>query len=131
MCNLQVTKKFIVGAASVNFHMLSPISRELFNRGICQSGTSLCAFSMAQFMNHIDLVSEFTKSRGKNLKNAQELSEFMMDAECTDIMDYFMIKGPPFPFADTLFVPWSVVVECKNSSHNIYFSLVKIVFNNN
>ena len=35
------------GGSSVHFHMLSPLSRGLFHRGISQSGTALCSWALA------------------------------------------------------------------------------------
>ncbi|PNF29114.1 hypothetical protein B7P43_G12621 [Cryptotermes secundus] len=35
------------GGSSVHYHMLSPLSRGLFHRGISQSGTALCTWALA------------------------------------------------------------------------------------
>ena len=51
------------GGSSVHFHMLSPLSRGLFQRGISQSGSALCSWALAP--------------NGTSTHQARKLAEFL------------------------------------------------------
>lgn len=63
------------GAASVIYHMLSPMSKGLFHKAISQSGTPLADW--AQGKNGLDRAFRAAKHLGKDTSNKEDLYEFL------------------------------------------------------
>lgn len=63
------------GGASVHLHMMSPLTKGLFNRGISQSGTGLCLWACG----HMDHGWEHAQKLGKLLNCPVENSEVLVE----------------------------------------------------
>ncbi|PNF42132.1 Esterase FE4 [Cryptotermes secundus] len=73
------------GGCSVQYHMLSPMSKGLFHRAISQSGT---AFHWWGFMNAgRDRAFRLGQALGCNTNSPDELLEFLQNAQTKDIVE--------------------------------------------
>ncbi|XP_791756.3 cholinesterase 1 [Strongylocentrotus purpuratus] len=76
------------GGASVNFHLLSPLSAGLFRGAILQSGNALLN------MGNTDLVEktfEFGKGAGCDFNNSKDLAECLRGRSLEDLKDGYII----------------------------------------
>merc|ERR1719342_653542 len=72
------------GGASVHYLMLSPITKELFNRGISLSGTALSWW--ASLNNHKEMAQRLSANLGCSSKE-EETAECLRSASLLDIMN--------------------------------------------
>ncbi|XP_048483547.1 juvenile hormone esterase [Plutella xylostella] len=72
------------GAASVSYHILSPMSKGLFHKAIIQSGSSLSAW--AHQYNPVHMASLLSKTMGHSETDPLELYNIFMNKSNTDLI---------------------------------------------
>lgn len=72
------------GAASVNYHMISPLSRNLFQRAVAMSGSSLCPWAYTGRPR--DIAEKYAGRLGCSYKNATELFECFQKMDAQDLL---------------------------------------------
>ncbi|CAG4936520.1 unnamed protein product [Colias eurytheme] len=72
------------GAASVTYHLLSPMSKGLFNKVIAQSGT--CTVDWAQTIDAQDRAFRLCKVLGRDTKDPIEALEFLQSVPTKDLI---------------------------------------------
>ncbi|KAI5643452.1 carboxylesterase family domain-containing protein [Phthorimaea operculella] len=80
------------GAASVSYHLLSNMSKGLFNKAICQSGTCLSEWAYSTYGR--DRAFQLGKQFGKETQDPQELLEYLRNVPATHLVN---IQLPPLP----------------------------------
>ncbi|XP_038210350.1 esterase FE4-like [Zerene cesonia] len=72
------------GAASVTYHLISPLSKGLFNKAIAQSGT--CTVDWAQTINAQDRAFRLCKVLGKDTRDPKEALDFLQSVPMKDLI---------------------------------------------
>ncbi|KAJ8732333.1 hypothetical protein PYW08_015063 [Mythimna loreyi] len=96
------------GAASVTYHMVSPMSQGLFNKAIAQSGVCLSYWSIAH--NPVERAFRAGKVLGKDTKDANELLQYLRSAPARDLAKVGIktrtpdekLRGLPIYFTPTI-----------------------------
>ncbi|XP_022171534.1 esterase FE4-like, partial [Myzus persicae] len=93
------------GASSVHFHLISPMSKGLFNRAILQSGSAFCHWSYTE--NVAQKTKYIANLLGCPTNNSVEIVECLRSRPGTDIAKSFVNFMPwklnPFtPFGPTI-----------------------------
>ena len=87
------------GGASVHYHMLSPMSRGLFNKGISMSGSALCWWaSIKRPLEKVKKIARLTKCPYRKKDNFDETSDKIDMLSClrTKTMEDLMNTHPNF-----------------------------------
>lgn len=82
---------FFLGAASVNFHILSADSRKYFHNAIVMSGSSENLWAMSIEDNHIELAHQIAREYNKTNLSFDELVEFLKEAPIESYFHWSMI----------------------------------------
>ncbi|GLV38036.1 uncharacterized protein CBL_07834 [Carabus blaptoides fortunei] len=95
----------LAGGASVHYHLLSPLSRGLFHRGISASGTALCNWALAE--SPLQKTWTMGKLLGCTQNNTHDLVECLRNktaAEITETVKHFQpwLYNPYSPFAPSV-----------------------------
>ncbi|XP_046686985.1 esterase FE4-like [Homalodisca vitripennis] len=72
------------GGASVHYHLLSPLSKELFHKAILQSGTPMCQWAFQDKPREKTFL--LAKELGCNSQDPDTVLEFLMNVPCLDIL---------------------------------------------
>lgn len=96
------------GASAITYHMLSPMSKGLFNRAIAQSGVCLSYWSMAH--KPVERAFRAAKVLGKDTNNPNELLEYLRSVPAVDLARISMktrtndekFRGLPIYFTPTV-----------------------------
>ncbi|PSN39205.1 Venom carboxylesterase-6 [Blattella germanica] len=96
------------GGSSVHFHMISPLSHGLFQRGISQSGTVLCSWAVAPNGTSTHQAKKMAKLLDCPLSPSADLVNCLRTKEATDIIatDRQFMEWHVDPI-----IPFKVVVE--------------------
>lgn len=73
------------GGASTSYHLVSPMSKGLFNKAIVQSGALTCAW--AQYFEPRERALKLAKQLGCNSENDQELAEFFRNVDAKQLIN--------------------------------------------
>ncbi|KDR24386.1 Esterase FE4 [Zootermopsis nevadensis] len=95
------------GGSSVQFHLLSPMSKGLFHRAIAQSGSVLNPWAFADSSTLCKRVQRFCKALGCEATSSEELVEFLMKVPTEELVlgvNKALTEEEKRPIA-TLFVP--------------------------
>ncbi|KAL4141756.1 hypothetical protein QTP88_004333 [Uroleucon formosanum] len=103
------------GGASVHFHMLSPLSRGLFQKVFSQSGTALCPWTIAE--NVPDKSAAVGAYLGCPTRPSKDLIECLMTKPAVHIVEAVKIF---LPFLYNPFSPFGPIVELP--SENAFIS---------
>jgi len=74
------------GASSVHYHMLSPLSKGLFHRGISQSGTALCTWALAANGSSVHQAKKLANLLDCPTKPTADLVQCLRTKDATDII---------------------------------------------
>ncbi|CAG9859233.1 unnamed protein product, partial [Phyllotreta striolata] len=90
------------GAVSVNYHMLSPLSKGLFSKAILQSGTSLCCWALSE-KETVENTHKLAKSLNCSIESSADMVECLRKIDAAKIIeldDIFKVWGeePMMPF---------------------------------
>ncbi|XP_049851857.1 esterase FE4-like [Schistocerca gregaria] len=72
------------GGASVHYHLLSPLSKGLFHRGIASSGAALNPWAFDK--NAADRTFRYVSYLGYNAESTSDLMDFLMNVEATELV---------------------------------------------
>nr|AYN64423.1 carboxylesterase [Dendroctonus armandi] len=95
------------GGASVHYHMMSPMSRGLFHKGIAMSGTSLCIWAQSPKNEGVENSKKLAEAFDCPRKPTQEMVECLRKVDAMDIVKHDVIFmewdfDPMIPFKPTI-----------------------------
>lgn len=92
------------GAASVSYHLLSPLSKGLFHKAIMQSGTAITPWSFTY--NPLDAAKALAKQMGHNSDDPHELYNIFMNKTAEELLSTRVPREEGnIILSETIFVP--------------------------
>ncbi|XP_044018145.1 venom carboxylesterase-6-like [Aphidius gifuensis] len=99
------------GGASIHYHMMSPLAKDLFHRGISQSGTALSSWAFNNEKTAIENANKLGKYLNCPISNSENLIACLKNKNASDIMDTDSIFKI---FSIDPIMPFRVVIEPKH-----------------
>lgn len=76
------------GAACLEYHMLSPMSKDLFHKAILQSGSALCPYSRSK--NPLDIAMRLVRKLGGTSTETKDMLDFLMKVDVKELLEVSM-----------------------------------------
>ncbi|XP_066251364.1 venom carboxylesterase-6-like [Euwallacea similis] len=95
------------GGASVHYHMLSPMSRDLFHKAIAMSGTSLCIWACSPKNEGVENAKKLAKSFDCPTDSSKDMIKCLSKIDALDIVKHDVVFmewdfDPMIPFKPTI-----------------------------